>query len=85
MDYIEGEPLDIARPERAQETGDARSRTRALIEMFIKVCDAVHAAHLRGVIHRDLKPSNIRVDRADGPHVLDFGLAKSVDAERDRP
>lgn len=54
-----------------------------LIRLFIKVCDAVHAAHLRGVIHRDLKPSNIRVDRSGEPFVLDFGLAKSIDAPAD--
>ncbi|MEP0847529.1 MAG: protein kinase [Phycisphaerae bacterium] len=73
MNYIDGVPLD-----EAQATGE-----REVIERFIQVCDAVHAAHLRGVIHRDLKPSNIRVDRAGRPHVLDFGLAKSLESEPD--
>ena len=57
----------------------APDRLVATLQIFVKICDAVHAAHLRGVMHRDLKPSNIRVDRSGEPHVLDFGLAKSID------
>ena len=48
-----------------------------------QICDALEAAHEHGVVHRDLKPSNIKV-RPDGTvKVLDFGLAKAVDAVAD--
>jgi len=69
MDYVAGRPLDAYIAER-------RLDIRASLSLFAKICDAVHAAHLRGVIHRDLKPSNIRVDEEGEPRILDFGLAK---------
>lgn len=69
MDYIEGAPVD------EYVIGHDLS-VREILQLFITICEAVNAAHLRGVVHRDLKPSNIRVDGAGQPHVLDFGLAK---------
>lgn len=69
MDYIRGDSLlDFVR-----RTG---MPIRARLELLALVCDAIHVAHLRGVIHRDLKPGNIRVDQSGQPHILDFGLAK---------
>ncbi len=49
---------------------------RRLLELFAEVCDAVSAAHMRGVIHRDLKPANIRLETTGAPILVDFGLVK---------
>ncbi len=59
----------------------SKSRTRSVVELFLKVCEAVGYAHSRGVVHRDLKPANILVDQSGDPHVLDFGLAKVIGAD----
>ena len=69
MDYIDGRPLDA-------HVADSRYSVEELLALFARICDAVNAAHLHGVIHRDLKPSNIWIDANGQPRVLDFGLAK---------
>src|SRR5215467_13765358 len=43
------------------------------------VAEALGAIHATGLIHRDLKPSNILL-ADDGPHVIDFGVARAIDA-----
>lgn len=47
-----------------------------LLEVFLKVCDAVAYAHSRGVIHRDIKPDNIMVGPFGEVYLMDWGLAK---------
>jgi serine/threonine protein kinase/tetratricopeptide (TPR) repeat protein len=49
---------------------------RARLELFAKICEAVHYAHGLGVIHRDIKASNIIVEPDGTPRLLDFGIAK---------
>lgn len=49
---------------------------------FAEVCDAVQHGHQHGVIHRDLKPGNILVGSDGRVKVIDFGVARSVDAEQ---
>ena len=51
------------------------------LELFRKICDAVHHGHQKGVIHRDLKPDNILVDNQGEPKIIDFGVARATDAD----
>ena len=71
MQFIEGTTL-------AKRLADGTLSVHEGVTLLIKVADAVHAAHIGGVLHRDLKPSNILIDLSGQPHVSDFGLAKRL-------
>lgn len=51
------------------------------LKLFLQVCEAVHYGHQRGIIHRDLKPGNILVDSEGKVRIIDFGVARAVDAD----
>jgi eukaryotic-like serine/threonine-protein kinase len=63
MEYIDGTPLKGLLP------------VDQALKYAVQICDALDAAHKKGITHRDLKPANILVTKA-GIKLLDFGLAK---------
>lgn len=74
MEYIDGEDLSSVLSRRG------RLPAAEAAAIITQVARGLEAAHAEGVVHRDLKPQNIMVDPAGKVSVMDFGIARSVDA-----
>lgn len=73
MERVEGIPID----QWCAERGTALA---GRIGLTLAVTEAVGAAHAMLVLHRDLKPGNVLVDAEGRVRVIDFGIAKQLDA-----
>lgn len=74
MEYIHGERID-------RYADEHRLSVKERLEIFRQVCGAVSYAHQHLVVHRDLKPSNILVTPEGVPKLLDFGIARIIQAD----
>src|ERR687887_197739 len=72
-EYVAGPTVQEAVDEAGLMAG------RQLEALAVGVAEALEAIHAAGVVHRDLKPSNVLLSPA-GPKVIDFGIARPVDA-----
>jgi len=77
MDYLKGENLlAYCKPEKLLPG-------REVLQVLVKVADALDYAHENGVVHRDVKPANIIYDRETGVmKVTDFGVAFLTDSSK---
>ena len=66
--FIEGSDL-------AQRIKDQRLSFAMSAEIVATVAEALHFAHINGLVHRDIKPANLLMDATGRPYVADFGLA----------
>jgi eukaryotic-like serine/threonine-protein kinase len=73
MELLQGQPLGVRMREPPPLT------MLEAVKLMLPVCDALHAAHQKGIVHRDMKPDNIFLSQKGGrltPKILDFGIAK---------
>lgn len=82
MKLIRGENLGkiISRLKSGDKDYEKKYPLEALLEIFVKICDAVSYAHYKGVLHLDLKPDNVQVGDFGEVLVCDWGISRYHEA-----
>jgi hypothetical protein len=79
MELLEGETV-----EQRWERSGQRLGVREVLAVVDQTLDVLAAAHAKNVVHRDIKPENLFITRGGVLKVLDFGIAKVFEAQRER-
>lgn len=76
MEFLEGEDLDNF------ITKGKLLSFRRVIDVVVKIAEALDYAHKANVIHRDIKPANVMLLKNGNVKVTDFGIAKAISSSR---
>jgi serine/threonine protein kinase len=78
MEYVRGETLLELIKRRAEMSVSQK------LKLMAELCAGLAQAHEAGIIHRDIKPANLMVDQQGRLKILDFGIARGVEASKSR-
>ncbi|HEV2289300.1 MAG TPA: protein kinase [Candidatus Acidoferrales bacterium] len=74
MEFVEGESL------RSVLNRFGGLPVRKGIDLATQICSGLKEAHAQGIVHRDLKPENVMIDKQGNVKIMDFGIARSMEA-----
>src|SRR5271154_5132196 len=74
MEFVEGESL------RSVLNRFGGLPSRKAIDLVGQICSGLKEAHAQGIVHRDLKPENVMIDAQGNVKIMDFGIARSMEA-----
>ena len=74
MEFVDGETL-------REKIHDEKGELKVILKHLLQVAEGLAKAHASGIVHRDLKPDNIMITRDGHAKILDFGLAKLLEAK----
>ena len=77
LEFVDGQSL----ADRLSGSPGHRLTWAEAMAIARQILDALEAAHDKGIVHRDLKPANVMLDADGRAKVLDFGLARIVEAD----